>query len=241
MLSPVPSPPVPSATVRSVPTADAGQGTSGRTIPDAEAATAPRPTEIVVPPAPEPSEARVASIVRTELSVPAVHQTAGTTAAVDAASTPTAPTAHTASRQVAPLPHQLGSPVLALARAVADAPGGTSVITVTVAPDDLGPITIRASLSAEGTRIEFFSTTDGGREALRQSMPELRREASSSGLSASLDLGSGTPGDRQDTPRAESRLPARPAALVAVLDADRESARARDHPTSALTTLDLFA
>lgn len=102
---------------------------------------------------------------------------------------------------VAPLPQQLGAPAFALAQAAADTPGGTSTITVTVAPDDLGPITIRASISADGTRLEFFSTTDGGRDALRQALPDLRREASSSGLSASLDLGTGTPGDGRDGPR----------------------------------------
>ncbi|WP_105032603.1 flagellar hook-length control protein FliK [Arthrobacter ruber] len=125
--------------------------------------------------------------------------------------------AHAPGRQsAAPLPQQLGGPAFALAQAAADTPGGTSTITVTVAPEDLGPITIRASLSPDGARIEFFSATDGGREALKQALPDLRREASSSGLSASLDLGTGTPDDgrdraREDTgrrsPAAENRTP----------------------------------
>ena len=125
--------------------------------------------------------------------------------------------AHAPARpSAAPLPQQLGGPAFALAQAAADTPGGTSTITVTVAPEDLGPITIRASLSPDGARIEFFSATDGGREALKQALPDLRREASSSGLSASLDLGTGTPDDgrdraREDTgrrsPAAENRTP----------------------------------
>lgn len=139
-----------------------------------------------------------------------------------------------AARPHVPLPHQLGTPAFALARAAADAPNGTSTITVTVAPDDLGPITIRASVSADGTRIEFFSSTDGGREALRQSMAELRREASSSGLFASLDLGSGTPEDRQEPARPGNQRFLRSEPEPAPLHGTGRSA-------AGSSTLDLFA
>lgn len=136
-----------------------------------------------------------------------------------------------------PLPQQLGAPAFALAQTAAEAPGGTSTITVTVAPDDLGPISIRASFSPDGTRIEFFSATDTGREALRQALPELRREASSSGLSASLDLGTGTPEDGQGRARTEApeRAPSpehRPAAAPAPWTS---------RPVPGSATLDLFA
>ncbi|MHA7240847.1 flagellar hook-length control protein FliK [Arthrobacter sp. TMS1-12-1] len=134
------------------------------------------------------------------------------------------------------LPQQLGGHAFALAQSVADAPGGTSTITVTVAPDDLGPITIRASFAPDGTRLEFFSSTDGGREALKQAMPDLRREASSSGLSASLDLGTGTPEDRRDGRREEPSGHAATAVSRPV-----QGTAWTPSPAAGSSTLDLFA
>ncbi|MDQ0737097.1 flagellar hook-length control protein FliK [Arthrobacter agilis] len=141
------------------------------------------------------------------------------------------------ARHAAPLPRQLGGPAFALAQAAAGAPGGTSTITVTVAPDDLGPITIRASLSPDGARIEFFSATDGGREALKQALPDLRREASSSGLSASLDLGTGTPDDPRDGARDHGPRHARTAEVRPAPAPPTWAAR----PAAGTSTLDLFA
>ncbi|WP_181033590.1 flagellar hook-length control protein FliK [Arthrobacter sp. SX1312] len=135
-----------------------------------------------------------------------------------------------------PLPQQLGGHAFALARSAADAPGGTSTITVTVAPDDLGPITIRASFAPDGTRLEFFSSTDVGREALKQAMPDLRREASSSGLSASLDLGTGTPEDRRDERRDE---PSGHAATA--IHRPVQGTPWTPSPAAGSSTLDLFA
>lgn len=184
-------------------------------------------------PAAESADTPAVPPVRSDLQAPLTQQAAASAPAAAPAAEAPAPTPGTARTHV-PLPHQLGTPAFALAQAAAEAPDGTSTITVTVAPDDLGPITIRASVSADGTRIEFFSSTDGGREALRQSMPELRREASSSGLSASLDLGSGTPEERRD--------PARPG-NQRFLRSEPEPAplRGADRPPAGSSTLDLFA
>ncbi|MUK01423.1 hypothetical protein GM708_05475 [Vibrio cholerae] len=143
---------------------------------------------------------------------------------------------HPAVRPPVPLPQQLGAPAFALVQTAADASVGTSTITVTVAPEDLGPISIRASFSPDGTRLEFFSATDTGREALKQALPDLRREASSSGLSASLDLGTGTPDDDRPTARTDSPLPAPPEQRPA---ASRTPWAGRPAPGS--VTLDLFA
>ncbi|WP_146065702.1 flagellar hook-length control protein FliK [Arthrobacter pityocampae] len=139
----------------------------------------------------------------------------------------------------APLPQQLGGHAFVLAQSAADAPGGTSTITVTVAPDDLGPITIRASFTSDGTRLEFFSSTDTGREALKQALPELRREASSSGLSASLDLGTGTPGDHRDDHRDgpfRSTTTTAPTARGTIQDSSWTR-----NPAAGSSALDLFA
>ncbi len=165
-------------TIPAAPTAGSSAPTAGSPTPSATP-SGPVDTSLLLP------------AVRTDLPVQQVPP------AVVAPADTLVPARH----GTAPLPQQLGGPAFALARTAAAAPGGTSTITVTVAPEDLGPITIRASLSPDGARIEFFSATDGGREALRQALPELRREASSSGLSASLDLGTGTPDDSRDGPR----------------------------------------
>lgn len=166
---------------------------------------------------------------RVDLPAP-VPASAG--AVVGPADTAVAP----ARQAAAPLPQQLGGHAFALAQSAADAPGGTSTITVTVAPDDLGPITIRASFAADGTRLEFFSSTDGGREALKQALPDLRREASSSGLSASLDLGTGTPEDRRDGRRDQQSDSVPTAVHRPVPDTSWTPS-----PTAGSSTLDLFA
>ncbi len=175
--------------------------------------------------APQPASGRA------DLPAP-VHQAPGGAVVGSADAAAAAP----ARPAAPPLPQQLGGHAFALAQSAADAPGGTSTITVTVAPDDLGPITIRASFTADGTRLEFFSSTDGGREALKQAMPDLRREASSSGLSASLDLGTGTPEDRSDGRRDEPSGRAAPAVHRPVQDTPWTRS-----PAAGSSTLDLFA
>ncbi|QJA00431.1 flagellar hook-length control protein FliK [Leifsonia sp. PS1209] len=64
------------------------------------------------------------------------------------------------------------------------------MMTVHVTPDTLGPVTVRAHVGAEGVRVELFAPTDGGRDALRAILPDLRRDLSGAGLSGSLDLSS---------------------------------------------------
>lgn len=72
-------------------------------------------------------------------------------------------------------------------------------MTVHVTPDTLGPVTVRAHVGAEGVRVELFAPTDGGRDALRAILPDLRRDLTGAGLSGSLDLSS------QNQPQAEDR------------------------------------
>ncbi len=63
-------------------------------------------------------------------------------------------------------------------------------MTVHVTPDALGPVTVRAHVGADGVRVELFAPTDGGRDALRAILPELRRDLTGAGLSGTLDLSS---------------------------------------------------
>lgn len=103
----------------------------------------------------------------------------------------------TASMQAAPAPTprphllpQLSTPVLALARAA----DGEHSVTLTVSPETLGPVTVRARIGAGGIRLELHAATDAGREALRAILTDLRRDlavaAPGSSLSVSSDAAS---------------------------------------------------
>ncbi|TAM68383.1 MAG: hypothetical protein EPN48_10220 [Microbacteriaceae bacterium] len=81
---------------------------------------------------------------------------------------------------------QLLQPVFTLARAG----NGTHTVTVNVIPDNLGPVTVRAHVDGSAMHIELFSASDGGRDALKQLMPDLRRDLVSAGITANLDLSS---------------------------------------------------
>ncbi len=86
--------------------------------------------------------------------------------------------------QQLPLATQIARPLFTLASAK---PGDHS-LTIRVSPDNFGPVTVRAHVSADGIRIELFAPSDGGRDALRQVLGDLRRDVASAGLTASLDL-----------------------------------------------------
>ncbi|MCT1606262.1 flagellar hook-length control protein FliK [Nesterenkonia massiliensis] len=76
-----------------------------------------------------------------------------------------------------PLNAQLAGPIARSAAAAALSGGqGQQVLTINVAPENLGPVTVRASLGAEGLRIELFAPHESGREALRAMLTELRRD-----------------------------------------------------------------
>jgi flagellar hook-length control protein FliK len=81
---------------------------------------------------------------------------------------------------------QVAKPVFALAAAG----DGDHTMTISVTPDNLGPVTVRAHISGENLRIELFSPSDNGREALRQLLPDLRRDLTATGANANLDLSS---------------------------------------------------
>lgn len=77
-------------------------------------------------------------------------------------------------------------------------------MTVAVNPESLGPVTVQAHISAAGVRVELFAASADGREALRQILPDLKRDLAGAGLNASLDLSAGShagsqPGGGQDT------------------------------------------
>jgi len=64
------------------------------------------------------------------------------------------------------------------------------VLTLSVTPDNLGPVTVRAHVSAAGVRVELFAPNDMGRDALRAILPDLRRDLAGTGMNANLQLSS---------------------------------------------------
>uniref|UniRef100_UPI003A80F084 flagellar hook-length control protein FliK n=1 Tax=unclassified Curtobacterium TaxID=257496 RepID=UPI003A80F084 len=139
--------------------------------------------------------------------------------AVPAASTTAsvAPAAATAGSATAnapvPLQQQLSRPVFALAQAGP----GEHVVTVQVTPDALGPVTVRAHVTAHGMHVELFAASDAGRDAVRQVLPDLRRDAAGSALSTTLDLSS------QNHPDARSGQDDRPTPAGPRLDPGQEA------------------
>ncbi|MEU3330909.1 flagellar hook-length control protein FliK [Glutamicibacter creatinolyticus] len=103
------------------------------------------------------------------------------------AAPPTAPAALSeAARTATPVPalhRQLFAPISTLAVT----PHGERMLSVKVAPDSLGPITVTAQLGGDGLRVDLTASTDAGRDALRAMLPELRRELAATGH-ASLSI-----------------------------------------------------
>jgi flagellar hook-length control protein FliK len=79
---------------------------------------------------------------------------------------------------------QVAQPILALTRAAS----GDHVLTLSVTPDNLGPVTVRAHMSSAGLRVELFAPNDLGRDALRAIMPDLRRDLAGTGMNTNLQL-----------------------------------------------------
>lgn len=100
--------------------------------------------------------------------------------------TPTTPVAAPSPAASVPLTTQLTRPIFSLAAAGT----GQHVMTVSVTPDNLGPVTLRAHVGAEGVRVELFAPNDIGRDAIRAIIPELRRDLAGAGLGGNLTLSS---------------------------------------------------
>ena len=106
-----------------------------------------------------------------------------------------------------PLASQVARPLFTLAAAGP----GEHTMSISVTPDNLGPVVVRAQISATGIRLEMFAPTDLARDALRLILPDLRRDLAGGALPASLDLSTRSqPGDagssgRQDRPAADQQ------------------------------------
>ncbi|MCR2813983.1 MULTISPECIES: NlpC/P60 family protein [Microbacterium] len=85
---------------------------------------------------------------------------------------PPAPAAAAARTALAP---QVTAPVLSLAKA----PEGEHTLTLRVTPDNLGPVTVKAQITATSMTVELASPSDLGRDALRALLVDLRRDLAS--------------------------------------------------------------
>ncbi|KQR34580.1 MULTISPECIES: flagellar hook-length control protein FliK [Curtobacterium] len=135
--------------------------------------------------------------------LPAVVPSRGGETPFVMSTTPTAAPAAATAPAPAPLAQQLARPVFTLAQAGP----GEHVVTVQVVPDSLGPVTVRAHVTAHGMHVELFAASDAGREAVRQVLPDLRRDAGGTGVSTTLDLSSQN--QPQDAPGRDERPAAR--------------------------------
>jgi flagellar hook-length control protein FliK len=135
--------------------------------------------------------------------LPAIAPTRGGETPFVMSTTPAAAPAAATAAAPAPLAQQLARPVFSLAQAGP----GEHVVTVQVVPDGLGPVTVRAHVTAHGMHVELFAASDAGREAVRQVLPDLRRDAAGTGVSTTLDLSSQN--QPQDAPGRDERPAAR--------------------------------
>jgi flagellar hook-length control protein FliK len=110
-----------------------------------------------------------------------------------------APAATSAAVVSPPLNTQLQGPLFSLAAAKP----GEHTMTISVTPDDLGPVTIRAQIGVDGVRVELFAPNDAGREALRAILQDLKRDLASAGLGTGLDLSSQNQPDEPGTDGSE--------------------------------------
>lgn len=102
-------------------------------------------------------------------------------------------------------PRTVAAQVAPAVLSIVQRPVGTHQLTMTVNPDTLGPVTVRAQISAGGeVRVELVGATDAGRDALRTIVADLRRDLAAVMPHASLALGSSTSADAGATDRGPS-------------------------------------
>jgi hypothetical protein len=104
---------------------------------------------------------------------------------------PTSTPVVTAPDAAAAVPRAVAAQVAPVVLSIVQRPVGSHQLTMTVTPDTLGPVTVRAHISAGGeVRVELLGATDAGRDALRTIVTDLRRDLAAVMPHASLSLGS---------------------------------------------------
>lgn len=134
------------------------------------------------------------------------------------------------------LASQLATPIFSLQHAGA----GEHIVTVTVSPEALGPVTVRAHVDAAGMRVELFAPTEAGRDAIRSILGDLKRDLAGHGLSSTLDLSSqNQPSDRRN--QGAERGAGEPATVAVPSGPDPSAAGQRPTIHRHTSTLDVLA
>lgn len=93
-------------------------------------------------------------------------------------------------------PRSVAAQVAPALMRIVQRPAGTHQLTMTISPDTLGPVTIRAHIGAGGdVRVELLGGTESGREALRTIVVDLRRDLAAVMPTAQLSLSSAATSD----------------------------------------------
>ncbi|KJL27773.1 flagellar hook-length control protein FliK [Microbacterium oxydans] len=130
---------------------------------------------------------------RPDQSAPPVPLPQTPPASAPAPAVPVSPTGTpiiTAPDAAAAVPRAVAAQVAPVVLSIIQRPVGSHQLTMTVNPDTLGPVTVRAHISAGGeVRVELLGATDAGRDALRSIVTDLRRDLAAVMPHASLALG----------------------------------------------------
>lgn len=175
-------------------------------VDDASAATTPLPftprTADAPPSVPTPAAAAPAGEAPTQAPTPATSaQGPAVPAPIVAGTPPAIPAAVAAAAPTRPvLLPQIAGPVVALAQA----PDGDHRLTLTVSPENLGPVTVRAHISGGAIHIELHAPNDIGREALRTVLADLRRDLAAAAPHASLMLSPSDDGPGSSNPQSSA-------------------------------------
>ncbi|NKY11416.1 flagellar hook-length control protein FliK, partial [Cellulomonas hominis] len=94
-----------------------------------------------------------------------------------------------AQAAAAPLSDQLATKIGEQLPALRSLGGGSHVLTLRVDPEHFGPVKVVAHITPDAVRVELVGATDAARDALRQSLPDLRRDLAATGLSSDVSLG----------------------------------------------------
>ncbi|MGL3805128.1 flagellar hook-length control protein FliK [Paeniglutamicibacter sp. R2-26] len=140
------------------------------------------------PPAPAPAlsaQAMPMQVLPQAVAGPRQEPLAGVSA-VSVGSAPAVGNVLSGEAPTLPLNRQLAGPIASLATG----PHGERTLSVNVAPEALGPVTVKAHLGHDGLRVELTAPTEAGREALRAMLPELRRDLAATGA-GTVSIGTG--------------------------------------------------
>ncbi|WP_217184118.1 hypothetical protein [Streptomyces sp. AC495_CC817] len=159
-------------------------GSATATVASDAASQPSSPDSVRQPPAPEAGEA------------PRASGASGAPSAATAVAAPAilaGPQAPDPSDAPAAAPRAVAAQVSPAVVSIAQRPAGSHQLTMTVNPDTLGPVTVRAHISATGdVQVELIGGSDAGRDALRAIVVDLRRDLAAVLPHASLSIGSGS-------------------------------------------------